>query len=93
MKESGWAVRHSYAVSWGDPFFYEVVPKGYSKATGIEFICRYLQVPRERTIGFGYSTNDLPMLAFTQISVAMGDGNPDIFSKVDYVTDSVMRFP
>ncbi|MBR6229342.1 MAG: Cof-type HAD-IIB family hydrolase [Eubacterium sp.] len=74
-----------------DPTFYEVVPTGYSKASGIEFICRHLGVPRERTMSFGDSTNDLPMLRYTQVSVAMGDGNPDIFPEVDYVTEPVME--
>ena len=31
------------------------------------------------------------MLKFTAISIAMGDGNPDIFPEVDYVTDAVMN--
>lgn len=74
-----------------DPTFYEIVPKGYSKASGIEFMCRYLGVPRERTVGFGDSTNDLPMLQYVGLSVAMGDGNADIFPEVDYVTDPVLE--
>ena len=73
-----------------DPTFYEIVPRGYSKATGIRFMCEYLGIPQERTIGFGDSTNDLPMLRITGISIAMGDGNPAIFPEVDYVTDAVL---
>ncbi len=74
-----------------DPTFYEIVPKGFSKATGIDFVCRHLGVDKKYTMGFGDSTNDLPMLEYTEISVAMGDGNPDIFDRVDYVTDAVMK--
>ncbi len=74
-----------------DPTFYEVVPKDYSKATGIDFLCKRLGIAPEDTVGFGDSTNDLPMLAYTGISVAMGSGNPDIFSEVDYVTAPVME--
>ena len=73
-----------------DPTFMEIVPKGYSKATGIDFICKTLGVPRSHTMSFGDSTNDLPMLEFTAISVAMGSGNPAIFDSVDFVTDAVM---
>lgn len=73
-----------------DPTFYEVVPKGCSKATGIEFMCKKLGIARENTIGVGDSTNDLPMLEYTGISIAMGSGNPDIFPVVDYVTTAVM---
>ena len=74
-----------------DPTFYEVVPKGCSKATGIDFLCKHLGVDREQTVGVGDSTNDLPMLRYTGISIAMGSGNPDIFSDVDYVTTAVME--
>lgn len=74
-----------------DPEFYEVVPRGFSKATGIAYLCRYLGIDRADTMGFGDSTNDLPMLEYTGISVAMGSGNPDIFSSVDYVTAPVME--
>lgn len=73
-----------------DSTFYEVVPKGYSKATGIEFLCERLGIDRADTMGVGDSTNDLPMLNYTGISVAMGSGNPDIFPVVDYVTAAVM---
>ena len=74
-----------------DPTFYEIVPRGYSKATGIRFMCDHLGIPQERTIGFGDSTNDLPMLHYTAISIAMGDGNPAIFDEVDYVTAAVLE--
>ncbi|MCR4605484.1 MAG: Cof-type HAD-IIB family hydrolase [Eubacterium sp.] len=74
-----------------DPNFYEIVPKECSKATGIQYFCDYLGISKEFTMGFGDSTNDLPMLNHVGISVAMGDGNPDIFDSVDYVTDPVMK--
>ena len=65
-----------------DPTFYEVVPKGYSKATGIDFLCKRLEIDRAHTVGIG---------DITGISIAMGSGNPDIFPSVDYVTAAVME--
>ena len=53
-----------------DPTFYEVVPKGYSKATGIDFLCKRLEIDRAHTVGIGDSTNDLTMLDFTGISIS-----------------------
>lgn len=89
------AFRQKYAQQFDfilrSPTFYEVVPKGCSKATGIAFLCDYLCIGREQTIGIGDSTNDLPMLEYTDISIAMGSGNPDIFSSVDFVTSAVME--
>ena len=72
-----------------DVDFYEIVPRGCSKATGIELLCQTIGVERSHTMGFGDSTNDLSMLEYTGISVAMGDGNPVLFDQVDYVTAAV----
>lgn len=74
-----------------DPTFYEVLPKGISKATGIQYVCDFLSVDMEQTIAFGDSANDVSMLKCTNRSVAMGDGNPILFDLVDYVTDPVME--
>ena len=74
-----------------DPTFYEVVPKGISKATGIEKVCEMLLIDKEDTIGFGDSANDVSMLACVNTSVAMGSGNPILFDKVTLVTDGVME--
>ena len=66
-----------------------MVPRGYSKATGIERMCRETGVEQRYTMGFGDSTNDLPMLDYTAVSVAMGNSDPVLFDRVDYVTASV----
>jgi hypothetical protein len=42
------------------------------------------------SIAFGDSMNDVSMLQCTGYSVAMGDGNPMLFDKVDYVTTAVL---
>ncbi len=74
-----------------DPTFYEVVPKGISKATGIYQVCRMIGADIKDTIAFGDSSNDIPMLECTARSVAMGGGNPILYDLVDYVTTPVME--
>ncbi len=74
-----------------DPTFYEVVPRGISKATGIQAVCQRLDIDMSRTIAFGDSANDVSMLQCTARSVAMGGGNPILFDLVDYVTSPVME--
>ena len=69
--------------------FYEVVPKGFSKASGIAFLENYFQIPHEDTIAIGDSTNDLPMLEYAAYSIAMGNSSKELFDIVDHVTDSV----
>ncbi len=69
--------------------FVEVIPSNYSKASGIQFLMDYLKVPLEYTMAIGDSPNDLSMLEFVGISVAMGNSSPDLFHKVKFVTKSI----
>ena len=69
--------------------FCEVVPKAFSKATGIRFLMDYFQIPHERTFAFGDSSNDLPMLEFVQHSVVMGGADDNVKQQASYVTGTV----
>lgn len=69
--------------------FLEIVPKPYSKATGIQYLVDHLGYSLEDTISIGDSTNDLPMLKYTHEAIAMGNSNPLLFDEVSYVTNNV----
>jgi Cof subfamily protein (haloacid dehalogenase superfamily) len=68
---------------------YEIVPKGYSKASGIEYMTKLLGIPHENTFAFGDGENDLPMLTFAKHSIAMGNAPQAIKNIVTYVTEDV----
>lgn len=60
---------------WGAPFpIVEIVRKGLSKAVGISHISKEMNIPRDRIIAFGDEDNDLEMIDFAGIGVAMGNG-------------------
>ena len=65
---------------------FECVPKGYSKATGIQEVCRRLGIDHEDTYAFGDSVNDLEMLSFVRHGVAMGNGVQAAKDAAEYVT-------
>ena len=67
----------------------ELVPKGFSKATGIERTCALLEIPREDTYAFGDSVNDSDMLRYAAVGVAMGDGSEAAKEAADYITGGV----
>lgn len=69
--------------------FGEIVPKGYSKATGIKFLQRYFDIPLENCYAIGDSTNDLPMLEYVPNSIAMGNAAPALFDLVSFVTKDI----
>ena len=69
--------------------FYELVPLGYSKASGIKFIIKHLGISFENTYAIGDSTNDLSMLKYVKHSIAMGNSNPALFNEVEFVTTDI----
>lgn len=67
----------------------ELVPKGYSKATGIDYLINKLGISREDTYAFGDSTNDLDMLLFVKYGIAMGNSYPEVLEQTKYKTTSI----
>ena len=78
----------NYVQREGD--FCEVVPKGYSKATGIQFLLDYHNISIENAYAFGDSNNDLEMMEYVPNSVAMGKSSNEILRVASYHTDDVM---
>lgn len=69
--------------------FYELVPFGFSKASGIEYLEEQLDIPHENTYAIGDSTNDLAMLKYVKNSIAMGNSTPLLFDLVSFVTKDI----
>jgi Cof subfamily protein (haloacid dehalogenase superfamily) len=70
------------------PFSVDVLPKGGSKAKGIEKIVEKLGFPKERQYAFGDGLNDMQMLSSIHNSVAMGNAPEEVKSVAKYVTNS-----
>ena len=69
--------------------FREFVPLGYSKATGIQTVLDYYNIPLKNAFAFGDSNNDLAMLSYVPNSIAMGNSVPSsLFNQVSYVTSN-----
>ncbi|WP_167958306.1 Cof-type HAD-IIB family hydrolase [Anaerosporobacter faecicola] len=69
--------------------FFEIVPHGYSKATGIQFLLDHFNLSIDDAYAFGDSTNDLSMLTYVPHSIAMGNSDPSLFPLVSFVTKDV----
>lgn len=67
----------------------EAVPKGCSKATGIEFLRNCLNVEKNDCYAFGDSINDMEMLQYVPHPVSMGNGVPEVKEIAEYVTTDV----
>lgn len=64
----------------------EIVPKGHTKATGMDVMCQALGIDRADTFAVGDSVNDLAMLQHAGVGIAMGNGSPEAKAAADYVT-------
>lgn len=67
----------------------EIIPKDFSKATGIEKVCELLKISHENTYAFGDSENDLSMLQFVAHGIAMGNGTKNAKAAAEYVTSDL----
>ncbi len=64
----------------------EVVPIGVSKATGVQQLARPHGISAENVVAFGDMPNDVPMLEWAGLGVAMGNAHPDAVTAADEVT-------
>lgn len=75
-------------VRW-HPVSVDILPKGGSKAKGIEKLVEKLEFPEERQYAFGDGLNDIEMLLAIKNSVAMGNAEETVKAAAKYVTKSV----
>ncbi|HOB19776.1 MAG TPA: HAD family hydrolase [Candidatus Atribacteria bacterium] len=68
--------------------YFEFGLKGCSKAAGMMILLEKLDIRRECCIAIGDSSNDMDMLRFAGISVAMKDAPEEVKAVCDLVTDS-----
>lgn len=69
-----------------EPFFLEVVPHGIDKATGLSVLCNKLGISREEIIAFGDGFNDVSMIEYAGMGVAMGNAQQVVKDHADYIT-------
>jgi Cof subfamily protein (haloacid dehalogenase superfamily) len=64
----------------------EIVPRGISKATGVAEIATPLGITAADVVSFGDMPNDVPMLRWAGLGVAMGNAHPEAMAAADEVT-------
>ncbi|MRH43360.1 Cof-type HAD-IIB family hydrolase [Aquibacillus halophilus] len=77
---------------WGAPWnVIEIVRKGMNKAVGLNRIAHYYHIDQENIIAFGDEDNDLEMIEFAGVGVAMGNGIDELKSIATHVADTNER--
>ena len=67
----------------------EVVLGGISKATGIEKVLSYFGVDRSDSVAIGDGSNDIEMVEYADIGIAMGNSSGDLKAVADYITTDI----
>ena len=74
-----------------NPYGVDIIAEGGSKAKGMERLLAHFGAAREETIAFGDGENDMEMLGYAGIGVAMGNAEEKVKACADYVTEAVDR--
>jgi hydroxymethylpyrimidine pyrophosphatase-like HAD family hydrolase len=66
----------------------EISAQGVSKATGLALVSERLGVDAADAVAFGDMPNDLPMLDWARLGVAVANAHPWVLERADEVTGS-----
>ena len=64
----------------------EIQTRGVHKGVGVEAVLTHLGMPRSGSVGFGDGLNDVEMLRYVGVGVAMGGAHPDAVAAADWTT-------
>lgn len=64
----------------------EIVPRGINKATGVAELATPLGISAQDIVAFGDMPNDVAMLRWSGLGVAMGNAHPDAVAAADEMT-------
>lgn len=79
-------ISDEYEVAMSKPFFIEINDKGISKGVALDYLCQQLKVDRNEVLALGDGLNDVSMIEYAGIGVAMGNANDKLKAVADYVT-------
>ncbi len=69
------------------PFYYEANPKGVSKGSALRFLCQKLNLTSENLMAIGDEENDLSMIKYAGVGVAMGNAVPAVKQVAQVITE------
>jgi Cof subfamily protein (haloacid dehalogenase superfamily) len=71
------------------PVWIEVLPPALSKARAMAWLAEHLGVHRDETIAIGDGDNDVEMLEWAGLGIAMGNATPAVKAAADWIAPSV----
>lgn len=78
--------RGQVSVYRSEPFFIEIMPQNVDKATSLDRMLETVGLTREDAICCGDGFNDISMIKYAGVGVAMGNAQPAVKEAADYIT-------
>lgn len=76
----------NYSIMRSASIFLEFLKPGINKSTGLSVLSENLNIPKEEIIAVGDADNDIAMIKFAGLGVAMGNAFPQVKEVADYIT-------
>ena len=62
--------------------------KNCNKGNAIKFLSKYLNIDKDKTIAIGNDNNDISMIKYAKIGVAVNNATKELLDIADYITES-----
>jgi Cof subfamily protein (haloacid dehalogenase superfamily) len=79
-------LQEKYSMAQSAPFFYEFMSKKSGKSNGVAALAAYLGFTHEEVICVGDAGNDLEMIQYAGLGIAMANASDDVKAVADYIT-------
>ncbi len=86
QKEIKPRLKHKVNFFTSNPTYLEFVHKEASKAKALEVIRRYYALKRNEIVAIGDGFNDVPMITYAGLGVAMANADEGVKEKADFIT-------
>ena len=67
----------------------ELVPKSVNKGQALTWLAAHLQVPRQAVLAIGDQENDIPMIEWAGVGIAMGNAAPAVQQVADWTAPTL----
>ncbi len=68
------------------PYYLEILSKRVDKGTGVKMLADYLGIAQENVMALGDQGNDIAMVNYAGVGVAMGNAIPELKEIAQFVT-------
>lgn len=74
------------SVTFSKPFFFEFMNNAVDKGKSLKYLCDKLNIKPSEVMAFGDSHNDLPMIEYAGLGIAMGNSVKEVIAIANYTT-------